>query len=378
MKTLSAACSRRTSDHRKPVASMLWNWRVLGLTCLLGWFPTVSGAASPGVDEHTLALWLFDEPTYPNVILTDAGPHGYDLRLQSAYGEWAVRAEGKGEPPARPLHVDGRYGLLPGKFGRALYVPDPSIARVIWPDNRQRYSSASMLGEVDQVPERLNLGYFDWTIEFWFKAEGAQPIEATVFEVRNEQDYPRGLPMQNALRLEPGRSSFRLVSETTMSTAAANGEPANTFRFELTVPTDADLLNDGSWHHLAFCFSAPDRQLRHFLDGSLQPLPGKGGFLPMIGVLKELTIGTYQQGWLDEYRISDTARYAGGFEPPEVSRAVSGQSRVRSTNPTARRFSSGRTKTWTSRSISVPASTCSSMEPWSNPRPTLRFVHSHR
>ncbi len=48
-------------------------------------------AGSPGVDPHTVALWLFDEPTCPDVILTDASRYGYDLRLQSAYGAWALR-----------------------------------------------------------------------------------------------------------------------------------------------------------------------------------------------------------------------------------------------------------------------------------------------
>src|SRR5687768_3768758 len=101
-------------------------------------------AGSPGVDEHTIALWLFDEPTYPNVLLTDASRYGHDLRLQAVYDAWWLRTEGKGEPPAEPLHVAGRFGLVPGRFGRALYVPETSIARVIWPDNRQRYSSAPM------------------------------------------------------------------------------------------------------------------------------------------------------------------------------------------------------------------------------------------
>jgi len=167
---------------------------------------------SPGADRHTVALWLFDEPLYPNVILTDASQYGYDLRLQSAYDEWHVRTEGEGEPPAEPLHVAGEYGLVPGKFGRALYVPETSIARVIWPDNRQRYSSASMVAYGNNVPERLNLGHLDFTIECWFKAQGPQPIAATFFELRNELDYPRCVLMVNALHMAAGRNAFILTS----------------------------------------------------------------------------------------------------------------------------------------------------------------------
>lgn len=273
-------------------------------------------AAPPGVDKHTVALWLFDEPNYPNVLLTDASPYLHDLRLMSAYGEWYVRTEGKGEPPAKPLHVEGKYGLVPGKFGRALFVPDTAIARVNWPDNRQRYSSASMVGSFKDVPERFNIGYYDWTIEFWFKAEGPQSVAATLFELRNEQDYPRGLPMENALRLAPGRESFVLESHTTTATSADIGGPGAAYNFELPIPTDAARLGDGAWHHVAFTFTADERQLRHFLDGKLQPLPGKGGFLPMLGVLKELTVCENLAASIDEYRLSDVARYAGDFAAP--------------------------------------------------------------
>lgn len=43
----------------------------------------VGTTASPGVDEHTVALWLFDDPPYANVTLTDAGPLQVDLRLDT-------------------------------------------------------------------------------------------------------------------------------------------------------------------------------------------------------------------------------------------------------------------------------------------------------
>jgi hypothetical protein len=45
---------------------------------------TVAGQKEPptsGVDEHTIALWLFDEAPYNNVTLADAGPLQLDLRL---------------------------------------------------------------------------------------------------------------------------------------------------------------------------------------------------------------------------------------------------------------------------------------------------------
>lgn len=42
---------------------------------------TVMNPLPPADDRHTVALWLFDEPMYPNMTLTDAGPERADLRL---------------------------------------------------------------------------------------------------------------------------------------------------------------------------------------------------------------------------------------------------------------------------------------------------------
>ena len=291
----------------------------LKAACIAGlvWPLQFTAAVSPGVDDHTVALWLFDEPAYPNVILTDASPYGHDLRLTSPFGDWAVRTESKGDPPAKPLHVEGRLGLVAGKHGRALHVPDPTQARVIWPDQRQRYSSESMVGSFKDVPERFNIGYSDWTIEFWFKARGEQGATGTIYVVRNEQDYPRGLPMENSIRIAAGRESFALVSRTTMETTADLGAPSTVWNLEVRIPTDSVRINDGDWHHIAFTYTADERQLRHWVDGRLQPLPEKGGFLPMLGVIKEVSVGANVAGLLDEYRLSDTARYTGGsFKTP--------------------------------------------------------------
>jgi hypothetical protein len=284
----------------------------LALLVALG---SVGHARSPGVDAHTVALWLFDEPTYPNVVLTDASRDGSDLRLQAEYDTWYVRTEGSGDAPAKPLHVEGKYGLIPGKFGRALYVPQPSIARITWVDNRGRYGSGSMMPTGTAVPERLNLGYFDWTVEFWFRAAGPQTNVGTILELRNETDQPRGQPMESALRLAPGRDKFFLISRTLLP-PERNGMKGS-FDLELAIPTDPGRLNDGAWHHLAFGYESETRQLRHYVDGQIQPLPKKGGFLPMVGTLTSLELAANVQGLLDEFRISDVLRYREAFPPPE-------------------------------------------------------------
>lgn len=282
--------------------------------------PAVPAAArDAGADPHTVALWLFDEPMYPNVVLTDASGHGYDLRLQSAYAKWLVETEGKkGEPPAEPLHVAGKYGLVAGRYGRAVYVPDAKLAQVTFVDNRQRYSSASVLGRGSAVPERLNLGYFDWTIEFWFKAKGNQDVPADIFVLRNERDYPRGLAAENALRLLPGRREFALTARTVApSPSWVPGDVGATYSIDVRIPTNPAVLGDGAWHHVAFTYTASERQVRHAIDGRMQTLPEKGGFLPMLGVLTQFGFGSGLNALLDEYRISNVVRYRAPFTPPE-------------------------------------------------------------
>jgi hypothetical protein len=67
---------------------------VLGIAGFAGasnLFPTFA-------DDHTVAMWLFDEGYYPHTTLTDAGKYEYDLRLQDG----------------------GR--LVEGRFGNALKV----------------------------------------------------------------------------------------------------------------------------------------------------------------------------------------------------------------------------------------------------------------
>ena len=53
-------------------------------------------------EPRTIALWLFDDPDYPAVTLTDAGEQQIDLRL---------REQGR---------------LVSGRFGRALNPEPPS------------------------------------------------------------------------------------------------------------------------------------------------------------------------------------------------------------------------------------------------------------
>ena len=269
--------------------------------------------ATGGADEHTIALWLFDEPSYGNMTLTDAGPHQIDLRLETT-----PRLELREGVPTRlpQTMLDGRRGLVKGKFGNALHLPIGEGVGVTWPrGDWPRYGTAPLFTRGNEVPEQCNLGYFDWTLELWFKASGAQPGRGVVLDLRNEsgEANPRCPAGVSGLVLEEGRERFVLVSRLLT---------LREWDLEIPIPTDPARLSDGEWHHLAFTFTAAERQVRHYVDGRLQSLPEKGGFLPLMGQLVSLRLGRDVEGaqelvgLLDEVRLSSVVRYSGDFAPP--------------------------------------------------------------
>lgn len=278
---------------------------ILGVcgVCLATCGGQAARAEDEGVDGHVLALWLFDETAYPNVTLTDAGPLHADLRIETGR-----------ERPLPASMRDGRRGLVPGKFGNALTLPIEDRIGVVGATSRfPLYDASGHSERGEEVPESLNLGYFDWTIECWFQAQGPQQGHAVLWEVRNRSiDYPPvgQIPAGvNSLHIDDDRQRFFLLCHP------VGGTP-------LPIPSDAAKLNDGQWHHAAFTYTAAERQVRHYLDGRLQPLPAKGCWLPLMGQIETLRIGrdaggsNELSGALDEFRVSDVVRYGSDFTPP--------------------------------------------------------------
>ncbi|HEX7901474.1 MAG TPA: LamG-like jellyroll fold domain-containing protein [Planctomycetota bacterium] len=257
--------------------------------------------AQDAADPDVVALWLFDETAYPNVSLSDAGPLRADLRLVT----------GKRALPAQMR--DGQSGLVPGKFGNALSAPFPEGVAVAWPQNRTWVDGGTSFASDrgDDVPERFNLGYLDWTFEFWLRGHVAQEKRGVLWELKNETVARHAPPGANSLAVDSGRGRFLLSSRI------KHDAPKVDWNVELALPSDPAALNDGAWHHVAFTFSAAERQVRHYLDGRLKPLPEKGGFLPLIGQLVSMRVaGDGFAGAMDEVRITSRVRYTEDFTPP--------------------------------------------------------------
>ncbi|HJZ98598.1 MAG TPA: LamG domain-containing protein, partial [Candidatus Solibacter sp.] len=268
-----------------------------------------------------VATWLFDEQTqaYPSTVLSDAGPNQYVIALgrgarlvPGRFGNALEIAEpekleirGKSVKPGAEGAI--RFGLVP--------VPTPTGRKVqpLWWGNAT-FAVLMTSGEkhlrtpgyANATKTKLNLGAFDWTVEFWY-----QPASGTtggvVFELGSG---PRGENDQvTRLSLDAGRQAFELVNQPSGTT--------------LKIPTDKQALAGGAWRHLAFVYAAGEGQLRHYVDGKLQTLPAnaKLAVLPH-GDEAYFTIGRDGlwarplAGKIDEMRFSDNRVYTAAFTPP--------------------------------------------------------------
>jgi len=87
----------------------------------------------------------------------------------------------------------------------------------------------------------------------------------------------------------------------------------------LRIPTS---IGD-SWRHVAFVYAAGEAQLRHYVNGKLQPLPAKSKFSALargeeayFSVGRDGLWGRPLPGAIDELRLSDHRVYAAAFQPP--------------------------------------------------------------
>ncbi|MGH7551142.1 MAG: LamG domain-containing protein [Gemmatimonadota bacterium] len=296
------------------------------LAGFVGW---LQEARAQSDTNQVVALWLFDEPRglYPSAVLNDASDSDYPLVLglggEIVTGMFGNALEVRAEPATiepltvsdfgrRPGEGDVRFGLvqLPVPPGRTVepmsWMNAHFTALMTSGENHLRKE----VGFVNPSDTRLNLGAFDWTIEFWYRPTRDQATEGVVFEIG---EGPRGENERlTRLVLNGDGSGFRLFNR-----------PSGT---SLVIPSDSTALDSttGRWHHLAFVYAAEEAQLRHYVDGQLQPLPEQARFEPLShGEEAYFTIGRDGRwvrplpGQIDELRFAAERIYADEFEPPE-------------------------------------------------------------
>ncbi len=275
-------------------------------------------AQNDEANSKTVALWLFDEQegVYPSSVLNDASPNDYPLVL----GQGGSIVSGKFGNALEPLNqAEVKYPEGEVRFGLEQILPDKGrkTAPMSWMN--ANFCALMTMGEnhlrkdvgfVNPLKTKLNLGDFDWTVEFWFNPTERTDEDGVVFELgegpRGENDIITSLTLNSNLK---GFTFFN--------------EPSGT---KIIIPSDEEALNPkkNKWHHFAFVYSSKVKKLYHYVDGVLQKEPVKFKFESLKpGSESYMSVGRDGewkkplQGKLDEIRFSEGMVYQNNFTPPQ-------------------------------------------------------------
>ena len=293
--------------------------RSVAVGCALVGFASGSLSFPAICAAEATALWLFDEPreTYPSSVLDSSSENDFPLVLGQG-GRIVTGKFGNALEAGARVPIEYPSGVTPFGLRRPWEVFTKDMRRMTW--HNSGFAALMTDGEahlrkevgfVNPVATRLNLGNFDWTVEFWFRAAQKSAEDGTVFELGLTPDSEE--IVKSCLVLSADRQRFVL-----------RNDPSGT---NLSIATDEGLLQakEGAWHHLAFVFAAQEQQVRHYVDGNLQPLPAKCSLkgLPskMPSYLSLGRNGNWKRplpGRIDELRFSSSQVYRGSqFRPPE-------------------------------------------------------------
>ncbi len=306
---------------------------------------TVSDARTMASEDHTVALWGFDEPVglYPSGVISDLSDNDYPLSM----GQGGRIVEGKfGNALTTAEVVEMDYPKGDVNFGlRYLPVPEERTQEpMTWMNahfaalmtNGEEHLR-NQVGYPSPTKTALNLGKFDWTVEFWYKPHPV-PDERIIQEIgANQSNLKYGVIFE--LGTGP-RAENELVTRLVFNYirndfTLVNGSPKKS----LNIPSD---IPAKEWSHLAFVYSAKKKQLRHYVNGKLQNLPKKfkmkslpKGEEDFLSIARDGHWNNPLKGSIDELRFSDAAVYSGEFRVPGSFAGVSsatGESQAASKN----------------------------------------------
>lgn len=265
-------------------------------------------------ETSVIAFWPFDEQlgVYPSSVLSDLSDNDYPLVIGPG-GSIVEGKFGNALDPVEQVQFDFveiedevRFGLtkLPAPADRTVEPMNWFNANFTALMTSGETHLRKQVGFPQVTKTKLNLGDFDWTIEFWFHPTRQTNEDGTVFEIGTG---PRGEnEIYTSLKLNASRQNFIFYNQP-------NGD-------KLNIPTS---LKENQWQHLAFVYKADQNQIKHFVDGKLQTLPEQCEVktLPE-GEEDYMSIGRSGlwneplQGKIDELRFSEGIVYNDNFTPP--------------------------------------------------------------
>ena len=269
----------------------------------------------PG-SAQTVSLWLFDEPLglYPSSVLDNSSENDFPLVIGRG-GNLVDGKFGHALDPVEPPPIEfplgaSEFGLGPTSQLRSGTSPmtccNATFAALMTSGENHLRKEVAFANATNGP---LNLGDFDWTVEFWLRIMRPPGEEGVIWELGAG---PRGINDEvTQLILDGDHDHFRLINR-----------PSNSVLVIPSALVGMDKPVD-KWRHCAFAYDAENGQLRHYVDGVLQRLPPRFALQAVPhGDEAYFTIGRDGQwerplpGPIDELRFSRGQVYRSSFTPP--------------------------------------------------------------
>lgn len=264
-------------------------------------------------ETRTVSLWLFDEQVglYPSQVLENSSENNLPLVL--GLGGKIVKGKfGNALEASQPLKVtlpegEEEFGLVEmkpeeGRTAAPLTWYNADFAALMTSGEKHLRKEVGFLKPTET---KMNLGDFDWTVEFWLYVNDEIDGVGTVFEIG---EGPRGENNKvTRLSVDPGENQFRFLNQ-----------PAGT---DVTIKSD---ITKGEWTHYAFTYSASENMISHFVNGELiesnQDVEfaelGKGGE-DYMSIARDGMWNNPLPGKIDELRFSEGLVYKNNSGQPK-------------------------------------------------------------
>lgn len=149
------------------------------------------------------------------------------------------------------------------------------------------------------VPERLQFGDTDFTIEMFVRVDDAVITDNTIFEMYSDSNNYMAFKLANQRGL-----SFTSVVDGVSTTVSGS----NTF-------VEAQQFRKKRWAHVALSRDYSSETLKLFYNGNT--IASAIYSQSDLTFTNNITIGSTFKGYIDEVRISDSLRYTSNFTAPE-------------------------------------------------------------
>lgn len=292
--------------YRYKIKTKLRSWLVLAI--FLGSWNSLSAA-------ETVALWLFDEPEwlYPSHTLDSSSgldaPMVLGLGGTLTSGKWGRGLSTRVHAPVDiPDHGEAtaslnRLSIPKGRTQEPLTWRNAQFAALMTGGETHL---RKQVGFVNPIETDLNLGDFDWTVEFWLIVNSSQNGEGVVFEIGSGPRAENDKVTRLSLDVSSGLFIFSNAAESS--------------RVELR---DAGkTLKKKGWHHCAFVYHSSGDELKLYVDGKeidsarFRMARLSNGEESYMSVGRDGHWGRPLGAVLDELRFSRGIAYTGEFQVP--------------------------------------------------------------